>query len=150
MASVLAPDGILILDPSEHLGKAAHLSRPRGDGIIQAAQGTRPARAGLDLRSLRRGRKTPAMTIARRLMILLAVPLLILIGIGIITRQQMARIEERTRFVAESRVVALARLGNISRTFAELRVNVRSFLLATEESARAAARKELRRRPGRT
>ena len=81
------------------------------------------------------------MTIARRLMILLAVPLLILIGIGIITRQQMARVEERTRFVVESRVVALARLENISRTFAELRVNVRSFLLATDESARAAARK---------
>ena len=47
------------------------------------------------------------MTIAKRLMILLAVPLLILIGIGILTRQQMARIEERTRFVAESRIAAL-------------------------------------------
>jgi CHASE3 domain sensor protein len=81
------------------------------------------------------------MTIARRLMILLAVPLLIRIGIGIITRQQMARIDERTRFVAESRVVALARLGDISRTFAELRVKVRSFLLAADEPARAAAGK---------
>src|SRR4030095_16012283 len=82
------------------------------------------------------------MTIAKRLMILLAVPLLILIGIGIITRQQMARIEDRTRFVAESRIVALARLGDISRNFAEMRVNVRSFLLATNAAQKAAARKE--------
>jgi signal transduction histidine kinase/CheY-like chemotaxis protein len=81
------------------------------------------------------------MTIARRLMILLAVPLLILTGIGVITRQQMAGIEERTRFVAESRVVALARLGDISRIFAELRVNVRSFVLATDPASQAAARK---------
>ncbi|HEX5175799.1 MAG TPA: MCP four helix bundle domain-containing protein, partial [Chthoniobacteraceae bacterium] len=81
------------------------------------------------------------MTIARRLTIVLAVPLLILIGIGVITRQEMARIEERTRFVAESRVVALARLGEISRIFAELRVYVRSFLLATDPAAQAAARK---------
>jgi signal transduction histidine kinase/DNA-binding response OmpR family regulator/HPt (histidine-containing phosphotransfer) domain-containing protein/CHASE3 domain sensor protein len=82
------------------------------------------------------------MTIAKRLMILLAVPLLILIGIGIITRQQMARIEERTRFVAESRIVGLARLGDISRNFAEMRVNLRSFLLATNAAQKADARKE--------
>ena len=81
-----------------------------------------------------------SVTIARRLIILLAVPLLILIGIGIITRQQMARVEERTRFVVDSRVVALARLGDVSRTFAELRVNVRSFLLATDPAAQSAAR----------
>jgi CHASE3 domain sensor protein len=48
------------------------------------------------------------VTIAKRLTILLAVPLLIVIGIGIILRQQMGRIKERTRFVAESRASALA------------------------------------------
>ena len=74
-------------------------------------------------------------------MILLAVPLLILTGIGIITRQEMAKVEERTRFVAESRVVALARLGEISRGFSELRVHVRSFLLAADPAGQAAARK---------
>lgn len=73
-------------------------------------------------------------------MILLAVPLLILSGIGVITRQQLDRIEERTRFAAESRVVALARLGDISRSFSEMRVNVRSFLLATNAAAQAGAR----------
>ena len=81
------------------------------------------------------------MTIAKRLIILLAVPLLILIGIGIFTLQQMTRIEERTKFVAESRVVALARLGDISRSFAEMRVNLRSILLANNAAAQADARK---------
>jgi len=80
------------------------------------------------------------MTIARRLIVLLAVPLLILSGIGLFTRDQLLRIEDRTRFVAESRVAALARLGDISRSFAELRVNLRSHLLATDAAARANAR----------
>jgi len=32
MASLLAPDGLLMLDPTEHLGKAAHLFIPDADG----------------------------------------------------------------------------------------------------------------------
>ena len=80
------------------------------------------------------------MTIAKRLILLTAVPFLLLSGIWAVNRVQMARVEERIRFVAESRVVALARLGDISRSFAEMRVNVRSFLLATNPAARAAAR----------
>jgi chemotaxis protein methyltransferase CheR len=36
MASVLAPDGILILDPTEHLGKAGHLFAHRADGIYSS------------------------------------------------------------------------------------------------------------------
>jgi CHASE3 domain sensor protein len=46
------------------------------------------------------------MTIARRLIVLLAVPLLILLGIGVFMHDQLRRIEDRTRFVAESRVGA--------------------------------------------
>jgi signal transduction histidine kinase/DNA-binding response OmpR family regulator/HPt (histidine-containing phosphotransfer) domain-containing protein len=42
--------------------------------------------------------------------------------------------------VAESRIVALATLGNLSRGFAELRVNMRSHLLATTDAQRSAAR----------
>jgi signal transduction histidine kinase/DNA-binding response OmpR family regulator/HPt (histidine-containing phosphotransfer) domain-containing protein/HAMP domain-containing protein len=42
--------------------------------------------------------------------------------------------------VAESRIVALATLGHLSRSFAELRVNVRSYLLATNQAQRSAAR----------
>jgi signal transduction histidine kinase/CheY-like chemotaxis protein/HPt (histidine-containing phosphotransfer) domain-containing protein/HAMP domain-containing protein len=80
------------------------------------------------------------MTIARRLIVLLAVPLAALVGLGVFTRLQLEQIEARSRFVAESRIVALAKLGNLSRTFAELRVNLRSHLLATTEAQRAAAR----------
>jgi two-component system sensor histidine kinase/response regulator len=80
------------------------------------------------------------MTIARRLIVLLAVPLLTFFGLGLFVRAQLARIEDRTRFVAESRVVALARLGDISRSFSEMRVNLRSQLLATDAAARARAR----------
>jgi len=80
------------------------------------------------------------MTIAKRLIVLLAVPLAALVGLGVFTRYQLAKIEERSRFVAESRIVALATLGNLSRGFAELRVNVRSYLLATNDTQRTAAR----------
>jgi chemotaxis protein methyltransferase CheR len=33
MASLLAPDGLLILDPTEHLGKAGHLFTAGADGV---------------------------------------------------------------------------------------------------------------------
>ena len=81
------------------------------------------------------------MTIAKRLIILLAVPLAALVGLGIFTRLQLERIEARSRFVAESRIVAMATLANLSRSFAELRVNLRSHLLATTDAQRAAARR---------
>ncbi len=80
------------------------------------------------------------MTIAKRLIVLLTVPLIALIGLGVFTRLQLSAIEARSRFVAESRIVALATLGNFSRSFAELRVNVRSYLLATTDAQRKAAR----------
>src|SRR5215204_3419221 len=80
------------------------------------------------------------MTIAKRLMILLAVPLLALLGLGVFTRLELIKVEERSRFVAESRIVALALLGNLSRSFAELRVNVRSYVLATNVGQRTVAR----------
>lgn len=80
------------------------------------------------------------MTIARRLILLLTVPLVALLGLGVFTRLQLAEIEARSRFVAESRIAALATLGNLSRGFAELRVNVRSYLLAEDNAQRVAAR----------
>ena len=33
LASLLAPDGLVILDPTEHLGKAGHLFTPGADGV---------------------------------------------------------------------------------------------------------------------
>ena len=80
------------------------------------------------------------MTIAKRLMILVGVPLLVLIGLGIFTRVQLTRIETRTRFVAETQVGSLAALGNISRTYAEMRVHVRGHLLSDDKAGRDQAR----------
>src|SRR4051794_18705579 len=80
------------------------------------------------------------MTIAKRLIVLLAVPLLTFFGVGLFMRAQLARIEDRTRFVAESRVAALARLGDISRSFDELRINLRGQLLAGDDAERARGR----------
>jgi signal transduction histidine kinase/DNA-binding response OmpR family regulator/HPt (histidine-containing phosphotransfer) domain-containing protein/HAMP domain-containing protein len=84
------------------------------------------------------------MTIARRLIILVAVPLLTLIGLGIFTLLQLAEIETRTRFVAETQVRSLAVLGNISRTFAELRVSSRGYLLRRDHAEQDAARNSFR------
>jgi len=81
------------------------------------------------------------MTIARRLVLLLAVPLVALLGLGVFTRFQLAKVEESSRFVAGTRIIALAVLGNLSRRFTELRVHVGSHLLATDEDQRAGSRR---------
>ena len=81
------------------------------------------------------------MTIAKRLIILVAVPLLTLIGLGVFGLLQLAEIETRTRYVAEEQVGSLALLGNISRTFAELRVSSRGYLLRRDQAEQEAARK---------
>src|SRR5262245_16725402 len=80
------------------------------------------------------------MTIGKRLLLLLAVPLIALLGFGIFARIQLSRIEERSRFVSESQLAAVAVLGNISQSFAEIRINLRSFLLAVDENQRGDAR----------
>ncbi len=80
------------------------------------------------------------MTIARRLVLLLAVPLLVLLVLGLISLQRLSRIEERSRFLADDEIESLAALGNVSRTFAELRVNARSFLLRQDAAGRSRAR----------
>jgi len=80
------------------------------------------------------------MTIARRLFILLAVPLVILLGLGVLTTRQLKTIEERSRFLAENQIESLAAIGEISRTHSELRVEVREYLLGANEKARARSR----------
>ena len=79
------------------------------------------------------------MTIAKRLLVLLAVPLLILVGLGIFVRTQLAWIETQSAFQA-TQVESLATLGNISRSFTELRVNVRGYLLSEDKAEQAKAR----------
>ena len=54
------------------------------------------------------------MTIAKRLIVLLAVPLLILIGLGVFIPTQLARIEVQSKFLAEDQIASLAVLGNIN------------------------------------
>jgi two-component system sensor histidine kinase/response regulator len=82
----------------------------------------------------------PTMTIAKRLILLLTVPLITLFGLGVFTRLQLAQVEDRSQFVARSRIDALATIGNLSRAFADLRVEARDFLLARDREGREAAR----------
>jgi hypothetical protein len=72
-------------------------------------------------------------TIDKCLILLLAVPLVLMLGFGVYTRLQLSRIEERSRFVAETEVEGLAVLGHISRSLAKMRVNVRSHLPANSK-----------------
>jgi chemotaxis protein methyltransferase CheR len=44
LASLLAPDGLLMLDPAEHLGKAAHLFTPDADGAYSRRRTSGSAR----------------------------------------------------------------------------------------------------------
>jgi PAS domain S-box-containing protein len=79
------------------------------------------------------------MTIAKRLIILLAVPLVALLGLGVFTRLRLSKIEQQTRFVAEKQTPSLAALGNISRKFEELRVIVRNCILITNQTEQTKA-----------
>jgi len=59
----------------------------------RALLGRRPAQAGLLFE---------AMTIARRLLLLLQVPLIALVASGVFMRMQLLEIESRSRFVSQS------------------------------------------------
>jgi|RhiMethySRZTD1v2_1073278.scaffolds.fasta_scaffold12033_3 two-component system, sensor histidine kinase and response regulator len=80
------------------------------------------------------------MTIGKRLIVLLAIPLIALVGFGLFARMQLSKIEERGRFVAESQLASVAALGSIAGSFAEIRVSIRDVLLAANQNAQAAAR----------
>ena len=86
------------------------------------------------------------MTIARRLSVLLAIPLLALVGMGIFNRLQTADIETRSRFVAALQIPSLATLGDISRALEAVRVELRDYVLAATEAKRAAIENGLRAR----
>ena len=80
------------------------------------------------------------MTIGKRLIVLVAVPLVALLVFGMFARVRLSEIEERSRFVAENQLGSVTALGGIAASFAELRVSVRNTLLAADQSERAAAR----------
>jgi len=46
LASLLAPDGLLLLDPTEHLGRAGHLFLPRPGGVHSLRRKSNGAEAG--------------------------------------------------------------------------------------------------------
>jgi len=79
------------------------------------------------------------VTIARRLAILAAVPLVVLLVFAVLNWVRLEDIETRTRFAAENQVQSLAALGNISKSFAEMRVNLRSCVLSRNDSDRLVA-----------
>lgn len=92
------------------------------------------------------------MTIAKRLIFLLAVPLAVLVAIGISSRMELKQIEESTRFVAESRIVSLARIGDISRTYTEMAIFTHNAIAEPDTALRMisfakgdAARNEIKR-----
>jgi len=92
------------------------------------------------------------MSIAKRLVLLLAVPLVALLVLGGLLDQQLRTIEDRGKYVAELQMPSVASIGNITRVHAELRVDLRDYLLAAGDKERAkelaafrAAEKELHR-----
>jgi len=77
------------------------------------------------------------MTITTRLIILLAIPLLILVGLGFFVRAELKKIETSSRAVEETRIQSLSLLGNISRTYAEMRVSLRIHLTTDDPAEQA-------------
>ena len=88
------------------------------------------------------------MTIARRLILLVAMPLVAFIGLGFFVRIEIAKVETLSRFVVDKQVASLAALGNILRGFEESRINIRSYLLASNDRERARSLPALRESEG--
>src|SRR5262249_61941216 len=80
------------------------------------------------------------MTIARRILLLAAAAPLVLVALGVLSQIELSSIEARSRFVAQKQVPSLSTLGNVSRTFEEMRVVLRDHLRATDAAAQARAR----------
>ena len=80
------------------------------------------------------------MTIARRLVILVAVPLLLLVGLGLYNRLELAKIDVQSRFVAKNQIGSLVTFGRISRSLTELRLFLRGYLLEVDPAQKTKAR----------
>ena len=81
------------------------------------------------------------MTIAHRLTLLLAVPLVVLIGLGVLIANRFDQISRQSRFVAEAQIGSVTQLGKISRSVTALRVDLRNHLLAEDKDAQAESEK---------
>jgi two-component system, sensor histidine kinase and response regulator len=80
------------------------------------------------------------MTIAKRLIVLLVVPLLAFTSLGVFNWIEVTNVEERSLSISEDQIPSLATLGNLTRSYADVRVAVRNDLLATNDVGRASAR----------
>lgn len=80
------------------------------------------------------------MTIGKRLVAMLAVPLVALVVLAAVLRLQMQEVEARSQFIAGIQVPSIELIGQIARSFSEMRVHARDFLLAGSPNARQAAR----------
>ncbi len=85
------------------------------------------------------------MTIARRLTVLLAVPLIVLVSLGAFVVLQLYSLDRQSKFVANVQIESLAELGHISRSSSEMRVALRTYLLAGDEAHRVAAEAAVRK-----
>src|SRR5262245_65055049 len=69
------------------------------------------------------------MNLAKRLALLLAVPLVALVLLGLILYLQLRTIEDRGKYVADLQVQSLAIIGHATRTFGEMRWRFIDFLV---------------------
>src|SRR5882762_2535085 len=79
------------------------------------------------------------MNLAKRLALLLAVPLVALFALGGILDLQLNSIEDHGKYVAQLQLPSVASIGQITRKHAELRVDLRDYLLAPGDKERAKA-----------
>jgi len=86
------------------------------------------------------------MTIAKRLLLLLSIPLATLVGLGVFTKMELDRIDERGRFVAETQISSLAVAATIMQTFSDLRADARSYLLVDDAKSRSELQTAVERR----
>src|SRR3954454_22911136 len=77
------------------------------------------------------------MNIAKRLVLLLAVPLVTFLALGAILDLNLQGIEKRGTHVVELQLPSVAVIGHIARKHAELRVDLRDYLLAANDKQRA-------------
>ena len=83
------------------------------------------------------------MTIAKRLTLLLAVPLLVLAVLGLFVWYQLNHIEFKNKFVG-IQIESLAVIGNISQCLTEMRVSTRTYFLTEDKDEQARAEKTVR------
>src|SRR3954471_9048495 len=76
------------------------------------------------------------MNIARRLTLLLAVPLAGLAGLAVFVQIQLAELASRGQDLAATQIPSLAIIGNATRAYGELRVYARDYILAETDARR--------------